>query len=209
MAKFPYTNVTGKLPAFLDHIRKVKVPDKATQKWLRTIGYTSSNHRTFVKILKYLGFAQQDGATTERWRKFRGKKHKKVLAKAIRESYRELYDVHPEAHRVSREKLIHFFRENSESGAQVVKRIVRTFQVLCEEASFEDFQEAPAETQQAEASAKKPAESARSQEATQGFQGTAPEIHIDVQVHISPDCSADQIDQIFQSMAKHLYHEED
>jgi hypothetical protein len=31
-----------------------------------------------------------------------------------------------------------------------------------------------------------------------------PEIHIDVQLHISPEASADQIDQIFASMAKHL-----
>lgn len=31
-----------------------------------------------------------------------------------------------------------------------------------------------------------------------------PAIHIDVQVHISPDTSGDQIDKIFASMAKHL-----
>ena len=32
----------------------------------------------------------------------------------------------------------------------------------------------------------------------------APAIHIDVQVHISPDTSPEQIDRIFESMAKHL-----
>lgn len=31
-----------------------------------------------------------------------------------------------------------------------------------------------------------------------------PAIHIDVQVHIAPDTPADQIDRIFESMAKHL-----
>lgn len=31
-----------------------------------------------------------------------------------------------------------------------------------------------------------------------------PAIHIDVQVHISPDTSSEQIDRIFESMAKHL-----
>jgi hypothetical protein len=40
----------------------------------------------------------------------------------------------------------------------------------------------------------------------QGF-GRAPvqELHIDVQVHIASDSSPEQIDQIFASMAKHLY----
>lgn len=34
----------------------------------------------------------------------------------------------------------------------------------------------------------------------------APNLHIDIQIHISPDASPDQIDQIFESMAKHLYN---
>ena len=33
----------------------------------------------------------------------------------------------------------------------------------------------------------------------------SPTLHLDIQVHISPDASADQIDQIFSSMAKHLF----
>lgn len=31
-----------------------------------------------------------------------------------------------------------------------------------------------------------------------------PTVHIDIQVHISPDSSPEQIDKIFESMAKHL-----
>lgn len=33
----------------------------------------------------------------------------------------------------------------------------------------------------------------------------SPSLYIDIQIHISSDASADQIDQIFASMAKHLY----
>ena len=33
----------------------------------------------------------------------------------------------------------------------------------------------------------------------------SPTIHIDVQIHISPDAKPEQIDQIFASIAKHLY----
>ena len=35
-----------------------------------------------------------------------------------------------------------------------------------------------------------------------------PDLHIDIQVHIDPTSSAEQIDQIFASMAKHLYRTE-
>jgi hypothetical protein len=33
----------------------------------------------------------------------------------------------------------------------------------------------------------------------------SPNLHIDMQIHISADASDDQIDTIFKSMAKHLY----
>jgi hypothetical protein len=33
---------------------------------------------------------------------------------------------------------------------------------------------------------------------------TSPSLHIDIQIHISPEASTDQIEQIFASMAKHL-----
>lgn len=32
-----------------------------------------------------------------------------------------------------------------------------------------------------------------------------PSVHIDLQIHISPEASAEQIDTIFASIAKHLY----
>ena len=34
-----------------------------------------------------------------------------------------------------------------------------------------------------------------------------PAMHIDVQVHISPQASPEQIDAIFASMARHLYRD--
>lgn len=33
----------------------------------------------------------------------------------------------------------------------------------------------------------------------------SPTLHLDIQIHISPEASADQIDRIFKSMAEHLY----
>jgi hypothetical protein len=39
----------------------------------------------------------------------------------------------------------------------------------------------------------------------QHMSSITPSLHIDIQIHIPPDASADQIDHIFASMAKHLY----
>lgn len=37
-----------------------------------------------------------------------------------------------------------------------------------------------------------------------GNRGFTPKLHVDIQIHISPESTADQIDKIFESMAKHL-----
>jgi hypothetical protein len=35
--------------------------------------------------------------------------------------------------------------------------------------------------------------------------GAGPNVHLDIQIHIPADASAEQIYQIFESMARHLY----
>lgn len=41
-------------------------------------------------------------------------------------------------------------------------------------------------------------------EPEQHKRGFSPKLHVDIQIHISPDSSPEQIDRIFESMAKHL-----
>ena len=36
--------------------------------------------------------------------------------------------------------------------------------------------------------------------------GTGPNVHLDIQIHIPAEATAEQIDQIFASMARHLYN---
>lgn len=43
------------------------------------------------------------------------------------------------------------------------------------------------------------------QPARKNSEGGGPNVHLDIQIHIPADASPDQIDQIFASMAKHLY----
>ena len=49
-----------------------------------------------------------------------------------------------------------------------------------------------------------------SEEQSEGQHGDQcePTVHIDLQIHLSPEVTPEQIDQIFASMAKHLYRHE-
>ena len=200
MPEFQYTNVPGKIKPLLSKIREVGVPSKATNQWLKTIGFKSSNDGTLLKVLKFIGYIDSSGAPTAMWKDYRGKKHGQVLASAIREGYSDLYAVYPDAHSRTSSDLEHVFGTSSSAGKQVIGNTVRTFKNFCEAADFS-----------ASGTLKPPPPPSTSQDSSEqppyvpsGGQ-PQPSLHIDIQVHISPDATTDQIDQIFSSMAKHLY----
>ena len=203
MSDVVYTTVPGKISTLLSKIRQVGVPPKVTNAWLKTIGFTSSNDSTLVGILRVAGLIDSNGVPTERWGQFRGARGKVVLGEGIRQGYSELFAVYPDAHSRPNTDLEHVFSSSSRAGKQAIQKAVSTFKNLAAEAEFMDgavegeahFE---AETLHAPVTDLKSAAKA-------GARSNAPSLHIDIQVHVSSEASAEQIDQIFDSMAKHLY----
>ncbi|MFA5910650.1 MAG: DUF5343 domain-containing protein [Vicinamibacterales bacterium] len=205
MADFTYTTVPGKLKQLFAKLREVGVPSKATVQWLKSIGFTSSNDASMLGVLKTIGFVDATGVPTPKWSSFRGANSKRVLGDAIRDGYAELFAVYPNAPQRSQTDLEHVFSTSSTGGRQVISKLVSTFKSLAELAEF-----TPVSAQTDLHLASEPLHvpiSAPAAGATgaRGSHSGGPSVHIDIQVHIAPESSADQIDQIFASMAKHLY----
>lgn len=209
MAEFPYTTVPGKLGSLLDKIRHTGVPPKATLAWLKSLGFTSSNDATVLPILKFIGLCDQSGVPTDAWKHYRGGQHGAVLAGCIQNGYSELFTIYPSAHQQSDGDLTSFFTTRSSAGKQVISKTVTTFKTLCGKA---DFSGAPTHhghspTPQPPAPPAGPPTVGHSP-AAPVVNNPHPEVHIDIQIHISPEATPTQIDQIFKSMSKHLYGRE-
>lgn len=198
MAEYKYTTVVGKLEGLLAKIRTTGVPPKANADWLRSLGYTSSNDRTIPPVLKALGFIDNSNVPTQRWRDYRGADHRRVLGDALRDAYPDLFNLYPDACARSDAELESFFRTHTDGGDQVVKKLVGTFKALCANADVGGEVSLGARLAPQPAPSMNPAPSALNA-------ALAPSLHIDIQIHISPESSAEQVDQIFKSMAKHLY----
>ncbi|SFK14006.1 hypothetical protein SAMN03159338_3366 [Sphingomonas sp. NFR04] len=198
-----YTTVAGKIKPLLDKIKTVGVPPKVTNAWLKTIGFTSSNDGSLIGVLKVAQLIDGSQVPTPLWQKFRGSEGPTALAEGIRTGYAELYGVYPDAHERPNVDLENVFSQSSKAGKQAITKAVATFKNLAKEADFsKNNSEVPAEAQHFETSTlHAPVE----MKAPLKPRSSAPNLHIDVQVHISADASLDQIDQIFASMAKHLY----
>jgi len=208
MVEYAYTTVTGKIKQLFEKTRTVGVPPKVSGSWLKTIGFTSSNDTTLIGVLKFIGFTDQSGVPNATWSAFRGAKHKAVLGEAIRKGYAELYAVYPDAHLRSTIELSHVFSTSSSAGAQVVSKTVATFKALVEEAEFSTADSITDTTMQSGTLHTPPAGASPKIPMLPQTQ-TGPAVHIDIQIHISPESTSQQIEKIFESMAKHLYGRRD
>lgn len=209
MGDFTYTTVPGKIKPLLEKLRQVGIPPKATRQWLKSLGFKSSNDSTLIGVLKTAGLIDSSGVPTSIWSRYRGTHHKKVLGDALRTGYAELFAVYPDAWQRSNSDLEHVFSTSSSAGKQVIAKTVATFKALCECAEF-----GPPGEQAAPALQSGPLHSPVAQPLASGTpkspgHAPSPSVHMDIQIHISPEASIDQIDQIFKSMAKHLYGTKD
>jgi hypothetical protein len=205
MSEFTYTTVPGKITPLLEKIRQVGIPPKVTVQWFKTIGFTSSNDSTLLGVLKTIDLVDASGIPTPTWSAYRGVKHKRVLGDAIRKGYAELFAVYPDAWNRASTDLEHVFSTSSSAGKQVINKTVATFKALCDNADFGGPDEQPAPVVQTGPIHAPIANAGPNPARALNNSAPSPSVHIDVQIHISPEASPDQIDQIFKSMARHLY----
>lgn len=207
MADYPYCTVPGKLSEFLGKIQGLGIPDKVTTKWLPTIGFSSKNDRSIIPVLKHVGLVSSDGTPTQVWVDFRGAASGRALGRAVVASYDQLFKTYPDAPNRTTDELQAFFRGHSSYGAQAVGKAVATFKALCQHAEFDEAdvegspKPPPSSAKEAGNASEQPRTPIVPPQATSG----SPSLHIDIQIHISPEASPDQIEKIFESMSKHLY----
>jgi hypothetical protein len=123
--------------------------------------------------------------------------------KPFDKDYADLFALYPDANSRSNAELTHVFNTSSTAGEQVISKTVQTFRALVDEADFSNSA-TPTEAAMASGPLHVPAAASASRMPTVP-EDVGPEVHIDIQIHISPESTAEQIEKIFESMAKHLY----
>lgn len=209
MPDVAYTTVPGKISSLLAKIRSNGVPKKVDGVWLKAIGFTSSNDKSLLPVLRSIDFVDGSKAPTERWRLYRGADSETVLGEAIRHAYSDLYEIYDDAHDRSNGEIANVFKTKSSAGDQAIGKQVGTFKSLVSEAKFVVSARVPSPVEPSSASGNENGTPSASAPKSATSNNATPSLHIDLQVHISPEASADQIDKIFASMAKHLYRKGD
>ena len=209
MQKFPYCQVNGKLREVFGKIRELGVPRKVDREWLRSIGYGSSADQTILPVIRFLGFIDPSGTPTERWHAYRDRSQSgAVLAQAIRDSYRDLYETYPDAHRQDNEVLENFFHAKTGQSERITSMVLATYRALCEIADFDSLPMAMAERpgfpSGPVASDVTSSAAERSRQA-----GQALVVNLNIQLTL-PETTDDSVyERIFSAMKRHLWGPEE
>lgn len=217
MADFPYIEDAAKrIGKFFSKIQSLNVPTSASTNWLPTIGgFGSNKDRPLIKILKFIGFITKSNKPTKRWRDYRDQSRSEtVMADGIKQGYSALFEQYPDAYQRNDNDLRNFFSRHSDEEEKLIVSTVDTFKALCALADFGQIPEYDTpEGQEAIDSAESspPATEPKETPKSIGEQRSptfSSGLNINVQIHISSDAKPNQIDKIFESMAKYLFNKD-
>ena len=139
-AEVPYMPSVSNLSKILDAIQRAGAPDAFGLDFLKDLGFTSSNDRAAIKLLKFLGLLETSGKPTTAYKEFMDQNRSKtVLAVRLRKAYDDLFLSDKEAHAQSVDKLKGWFKTKTGAGDAVAKKIATTFKSL---ATYADFSQA-------------------------------------------------------------------
>jgi len=134
-----YTLKPNAVPAYFDAILDAQPPERFSVKFLENLGFTSTNDRLFIGILKDLGFLNRDGAPQPRYFEFLDRsRSKQVLAQGIHEAYADLFGINTHANVLSVKDVTNKLRTlyAGKKTHLVIGNIAKTFKALCDYADF-------------------------------------------------------------------------
>lgn len=211
-----YMQSSKHLPDILTEIQQAQVPPKFTIEFLKTLGFTSSNDRSILGVLKALGFLDQSGVPTERYRRFRSKADAPyVLAEAMREAYSDIFLAREDAQTLSNERVKGILATKVDKGDAVLDKMATTFRVLAGLAKWDRPSSTPVEeTPPVEPSSNGESPSVQqSQQTTPASpvlpnsarrDGAVPQFAYNIQIQLPATKDISVYNAIFKSIREHL-----
>jgi hypothetical protein len=183
------------------------------QSLLSITSKSAANH--IISALKQLGIIEEDGKPSPLANDWRNdEKYKELCNKILVKIYpNELLDLFPDGESES-SKIRQWFMNTNSVGQNAAYKLASTFQLL-QNGQIKQNNEGskvskpkqilPKKVPSAVASPPPALINTFQDHVDDKSHAKLPTMHIDLQIHISPESSIEQIDGIFSSIAKHLY----
>ena len=133
----PYLPSVKNVVPILEAIQKAGAPEAFNKDFLADLGFTSSNDRPIIRVLKFLSFLDSSSKPQNAYREFMdGTKAKAVLASRLRSAYDDLFTSDKAAHTKSAQALTGWFKTKTGVGEASAEKMATTFRALAQYADF-------------------------------------------------------------------------
>lgn len=198
-----YVLPTNRVVDILSKIRDGQAPERFTNQLLKDWGYTSTNDRAFIPLLKALGFLSAEGKPTQRYHDYRDHTRSKiVLGLAMREAYADIFLIkeHPTAS--DKTAIEGKFKSFHNVSDHVASLMTKTFMALLSQADLASKKVSAPHTEVDEPRAEK------QQPVNAGSVGLpiqkSPSLHYNIQIHLPATKDLEVYNAIFKSLKEHL-----
>ena len=203
---FPYIISNNKIEPILAKIRAAARPNRFSRETLTTWGFTASNDRAMLTVLKELGFLTETGAPTEFYDRLRDPNDwKYVLAERIRDLYGELFATDTNIQSSPEGEIKGAISRVTGKDDETVKRYYSTFKTL---ASLAKFDPKPVRVSAAEvvdhASEPEPLQQRTAPSATETDVHRPAAFHYNLQIHLPVTTDVTVYNAIFRSIRENL-----
>lgn len=203
-----YVLPTGRVPEIFRRIQDGQAPERLSNQLLKDWGFTSTNDRAFIPLLKALGFLTADGKPTQRYSDYRDhSRSKQILGHAIREAYGELFLIKEYPTASDKNAIEGKFKSYHNVSDHVAGLMTKTFFALLAIATLPGK---PTETiALPKVEPDKPLTDTQS-EITAPSAGRirhagSAGLHYNIQIHLPPTKDTEVYNAIFKSLKEHLF----
>ncbi len=205
---FPYIISNNKIDPIFARIRSAAKPDRFSREVLATWGFTASNDRAMVGVMKELGFVAESGAPTEHYDRLRDPNDwKYVLGERVRDCYSDLFAIDQNINSAPESEVIGAMLRITGKEETTVRRYYLTFKTLSGLARFEAKPGKAPPPQAAQAQDSPPAQQIDSKiepALDEHSRKRKPDFHYNIQIHLPVTTDITVYNAIFKSLKEHL-----
>jgi Family of unknown function (DUF5343) len=134
-----YVLANGRIPEVFSKIRDGQAPDQLTSQLLKDWGFSSSNDRAFLPLLKALGFLTPTGQPTQKYHDYRDhSRSRAVLGEGLREAYHDLFLIAANPKEDDREAIKGKFKSFHNASDNTALNLTNTFFALLKMADLSE-----------------------------------------------------------------------
>jgi Family of unknown function (DUF5343) len=196
-----YVLPTNRIPDIFRKIQDGQAPERFTNLLLKDWGFTSTNDRAFIPLLKAIGFLTADGKPTPRYLEYRDhSRSKQVLGQGIREAYADIFLIKEHPTNADRSAIEGKFKSFHNVSDNVAGQMTKTFLGLLPLADLTAKGAPPLEV-----ASKKLEETSAGEPHLRRPPTPGPSLHYDIEIHLPATKDVEVYNAIFKSLKDHLY----